>query len=409
MTAAEKYSAALNLYSSTGMSISEISARCGVSRKAFANYIQRNHRELMYRRHGIDPSAAGRKLWAAKGQKPATRAKYRRAVEACDSEEYIDLNISQIARLFGVDASGLSNQLKTHYSEILERRENERQRLGIADNHRRGARVSTQEAYAEPLRLLIETDMTIEEAAEACAVSFTGLRQYILHYHKELVAARESRRAEGKKKPGIGRMSGNGSIRRPRAAEAEKYAEAVELYRSTSLTAREICAITGHDSRAFGNHMRMWHQRLIFERNGLTMPENSSDRPGLGGIPHYSGAVSEKYAPAIEALEAGEQSVESVARRFGFIPEVFRAYLKKHRPELWKSMGMTELPNGRRVSRRSTGKYSAAIELYRTTPEPLKSIAERLGINYNSIGGFLRRNMPEIIEAHNALAAGQEK
>ncbi len=82
MTAAEKYSAALNLYRSTGMSISEISASCGVSRKAFANYIQRNHRELMYRRHGIDPSASERKLWAAKGQKPATRAKYRRAVEA---------------------------------------------------------------------------------------------------------------------------------------------------------------------------------------------------------------------------------------------------------------------------------------------------------------------------------------
>lgn len=407
MTAAEKYSEAVNLYRTTDMSLSEISVKCGVSRSAFANYIQRAHRDLMYRRHGLEPSTAERKLWSAKGQKPATRAKYREAVEACDSEEYIDLNISQIARLFGLDGPGLANQLKTHYPEILKRREEVRQRRGIADNYRRGARAVTKEAYAEALQLLADTDMTIEEAADACGVSFNGLRQYMLHYHKELVSAREHRRDEGKKMPGIGRMSGNGSVRRPRQADAEKYAEAVELYRSTTLTAREICALTGLNPRSFGNHMRMWHQRLIFERRGMAMPKGTSDRPGLGGLHGYSGAASEKYAPAIEALEAGGQSVESVARHFGFIPEVFRAYLKRHRPDLWQSMGMTRLPNGRKVSRRSSGKYAEAIELYRSTGESLKSIAERLGLNYNSIGGFLRRNMPEVIEAHNALVNGK--
>lgn len=405
MTAAEKYSEALNLYRTTDMTIAQISSQCGVSAKAFANYILRNHRDLMYRRHGVEPVEADKKIWRAKGQKPATRAKYRKAIEACDSIDYIEYNISQIARMFGLNGSALANQLKVHYPDIIERREKERMRRGIADNYRRGARLSATEAYAEPLRLLAATDMTIEEAARVCGVSFTGLKQHILHHHKTLVAAREARRAEGKKTPVIGRMSGNGSIRRPSSADTDKYARAVELYRTSSLTEREICAITGLDPQGFGNHLRMWHQRLMFSRRGAQAPDSASDRPGLGGSRPFSGAVAEKYAPAIDALKEGNRSVESVARQFGFIPEVFRAYLRQHLPDLWKQMGMTELSNGRKVRRRSSEKYAEAIEIYRTTTEPLKSIAARLGICYNSIGGFLRRSMPEIIEAHNALVA----
>ena len=48
-------------------------------------------------------------------------------------------------------------------------------------------------------------------------------------------------------------------------------------------------------------------------------------------------------------------------------------------------------------------KYAEALHLYGSTSESLKSIANRLGLTYNSIGGFIRRNYPELIIKHNSL------
>lgn len=406
MTAEEKYAEALELYKTTSMTLKEISARCGLTRSGLAGYIQRNHRDLMYRRHGISAEDPGKRMWNGKGQTPASRRKYRKAIEACDSEDYIDLNVSQIARLFNLDGTGLANQLRSHYPGVIERREKERQRRGIADNQHRGARPAAVEAYAEPLRLLKETDMTIEEAADACDVSFTGLRQHILLYHKELVSDRENRRLEGKRRPKVGRVGGNGAVRRPGSEDAGKYAAAVELYRTTTMSMKEICRLTGHDLAAFRHHMRTWHRGLMFLRRGVELPESASDRQPLDSVRRADPSTREKYAPAIALLAAGDRSVESVAREFGFVPEVFRAYLKGNHPDLWSRMGMICLPDGKKVLRRSSEKYAEAIEIYRTTSEPLKSIARRLEITYNSISGFLRRNMPEVIEAHNSLLAG---
>ena len=58
---------------------------------------------------------------------------------------------------------------------------------------------------------------------------------------------------------------------------------------------------------------------------------------------------------------------------------------------------MMRASNGRSVSRRSMEKYAEALRLCETTGEELKSIARRLGLNYNSLGGFIRRNFPELI------------
>ena len=84
-------------------------------------------------------------------------------------------------------------------------------------------------------------------------------------------------------------------------------------------------------------------------------------------------------------------------------------YLKEHCPDLYESMGMIRLPNGRKVLKRSYDRYSEAIRLFSTTTEPLRSIADRLKIQYNSIGGFIRRNYPELIEEHNRLVEDGKK
>lgn len=57
---------------------------------------------------------------------------------------------------------------------------------------------------------------------------------------------------------------------------------------------------------------------------------------------------------------------------------------------------------GRWVSARSLEKYAEAVRLYETTREPLRAIARRLGLVYNSLSGFIRRNCPEAVARRRA-------
>ena len=56
---------------------------------------------------------------------------------------------------------------------------------------------------------------------------------------------------------------------------------------------------------------------------------------------------------------------------------------------------MTRLASGKQVLARCAEKYDEAVHLYATTTEPLKSIALKLGLQYNSVGGLVRRNPPD--------------
>ena len=135
-----KYRSALELYAATDLSYVEICRQCGVSLGGFTRYICIYHRHLMLKRNGIKCSqeeADSIKI-SQRGQRPETHAKYKEAIAACDSMEYIECNVSQIAREFGLDGTNLARQLRTHYPDVLEFRERERQRLGLNDNLPRG-------------------------------------------------------------------------------------------------------------------------------------------------------------------------------------------------------------------------------------------------------------------------------
>ena len=92
-----------------------------------------------------------------RGQRPETHAKYKEAIAACDSMEYIECNVSQIAREFGLDGTNLARQLRTHYPDVLEFRERERQRLGLARAFLHNA----------PLMLLDEPTSNLDSLNEA--------------------------------------------------------------------------------------------------------------------------------------------------------------------------------------------------------------------------------------------------
>lgn len=189
----KKYEEAVRLYAESDLSVSEIARQLGIGRSAFAMYIQRCHRDLMYKRHSVTVEDREKRLRGRSGQGVATKEKYRDAIEAADSKKYIGMNISEIARAFGVSPAGLANQLRVHYPEIVERRERMREQMGLADDHHRGSTVARKAIYDDALKLLETTDLTIKEVAERSGVSFTGLRQHLQSYHKKLMEARRER------------------------------------------------------------------------------------------------------------------------------------------------------------------------------------------------------------------------
>lgn len=341
--AEEKYSRAVELYKTTGMTITAIARLCGVSRSGLAVYIQRNHRDLMFDRHCVDGNT-DQKLRPQSGQSPATRKKYQEAIRACDSEEFINLNISQIARMFGLNETNLGGQLRAHYPEILERREAERRRRGIADNLQRGAMPVVSETYESALEMLTETDMTIREVADACGVSFSGLQQHLRFYHKDIVTERSERRRAGMETPIVGKMAGNGKRRTPSEADEKRFAEAVDLYRTTSLAIPEICERTGVDKQALKNHLREWHRDLIYKRRGITPPPDATDREPLRGLRSDQCRADEKYAEAIDAFCRTSESLASIASRMGLNYKSLDSFMRHNHPDAFSRHPMKNMP-----------------------------------------------------------------
>lgn len=164
---------------------------------------------------------------------------------------------------------------------------------------------------------------------------------------------------------------------------------------------KEIAQNTGVSLEGFRAYLYKWHKDLVLSRSGLST--STEDIIDLRKVRKRSKTVTTKYENAIRSLRQNPRPIGQVAAEFGFNSEVFRSYLHKYEPELAQQQGMMRTHDGKWVSRRSHEKYVEAVNLYETTTESLKSIAKRLGLTYNSIGGYVRRNYPEVIARHKAL------
>ncbi len=60
-------------------------------------------------------------------------------------------------------------------------------------------------------------------------------------------------------------------------------------------------------------------------------------------------------------------------------------------------------------NKRLRPEYAEALLLYATTTEPLKSITDRLGLNYMNVGHYMRRRYPAVLEQHKALLLSKER
>lgn len=401
-----KYEKAVALYADTDMPMKDIAKECGVSVGGLGSYLRRYWRELVLGRHQIHADgkkAEEIKIMEAGKQNVNAHAKYKDAVAACDSLNYIDLNVSQIARKFGTDGTALANFMRIHYPETLVWREKVRRRLGINDNIWHGARPECTEQYAKAVEMYRNTEMTMREVSAACKVSPSGFSQHLRFYHKEILKRRKQKRktAKAKRLQVLGELTGNGRIYRPSPATEQRYAQALELYRNTTLTMKEIVRRTGVPAEGFRSYLHKWHKDLVIERLGI--PGNVTGHTDLRKARKRMKAVAAKYEEAIKSLKMTPRPVAEVAAEFGLHSEVFRDYLHKHEPELARQQGMMKTANGKTVSRWSEEKYAEAMHLYETTREALKSIATRLGLTYNSVGGYIRRNYPEVIARHQEL------
>lgn len=388
------YRAALELYGSTDIPLAEICRRCNVSVGGFSRYVRTYHCHLMLRRNGIrcgSEEAAGISLSQRRGQRPDTHTKYRGAIAACDSMEYIACNVSEIAREFGLSGSNLSRQLRTHYPDVLEFRERARERMGLNDGLPRGSRRRSKEQYAETLDLLRgDRYITVQEAAERCGVSYAGLEQHLIFYHKGLVEERIRVRKGAVGERRHGEITGRGTPHAPAREITEKYAEALRLYKTTPMSARKIAMQTGVPVKGFYEYLQTWHRDLVSLRKGNT-------------------AAAAKYAEAISLLKEGGLTAAAVAARLGLHPDCLRRYLKEHEPELHASLGMKKSERGGVMAPHSMDKYSEALQAYATSAESIKSLARRYGLNDCAFGQFIRRQFPELHEKHKALVRQAKK
>lgn len=404
-----KYKKAVELYATTELTLKQICDKLQISISGLSRFINKYHRELMFKRNDIDVSVydpyKSKLRERSTGQTIQAHLKYKDAIAACGSEKFLEYNISEIAREFKLNPTGLMNQLRVHFPEILTWREKERISMGISDNKIRGAKIETIRKYAEAIKMLRTSDLTIKEVADVCNVPFPGLKNHLVQYHRDVVKIRLNKIKDAIKNKKTGLLNGSGQKNGPTQKSIEFYRDGVEMYRTTLLPIKEIAEQTNVPESGLIYHLYRWHRNLVLERKEIK-PTAENEFMDLNATNKFLKSTKIKYSPAIKDLKKKKfNSIAEAAHFYGFNPETFRDYISKHEPKLAANYGQTTLNNGKTVLARSAKKYSDAITLFQTTTEPLKSIAKRLGLVYNSLGGFVRRNCPEAIEKHDALVA----
>lgn len=168
-------------------------------------------------------------------------------------------------------------------------------------------------------------------------------------------------------------------MRRPNAGAERKYAKALEALQSDkSLTIDAVAQRFDLNPSSFRSFVRTWHPSLLLGRSHM--------------------ATAAKYADAIAAMrEDPAIGLTEVAAAYGYSPDTFRGYLRRHAPELLEPAGIIADGAGHRCRRQSVARYDAAICFYNCTGGSLRGVAARYGLVYNSLYSYVRRNHPDLL------------
>lgn len=170
--------------------------------------------------------------------------------------------------------------------------------------------------------------------------------------------------------------------RKPNTASINKYSEAVSILHSDSrVSLEEVALKCGLNSRSLRSFVRKWHPELLKSRC------------------HSSTAT--KYAEAISAMRNEPHiCAAEIAARYGYCPDTFRSYLRRHAPELLHIDSSETGLTGPRLPRRGALRYQAPISWYALHGGTLKTVAERYGIPYNTLYAHVKRNRPDLLSLH---------
>lgn len=110
-----------------------------------------------------------------------------------------------------------------HYPGVIEWREKVRERLGLGDNLPRDTRQHCKKQYSKAVELLrSDRYITTQEVADSCGVSYAGLEQHLLFYHKDLVKRRIKIREKAVGQKRKGEITGRGTLHVPSPETKEK-------------------------------------------------------------------------------------------------------------------------------------------------------------------------------------------
>lgn len=319
------YRKALKLCEESDLTYKEIAEKTGVSLSGLKTFIRKHHRDVLLRRQGLEMSkrmADSIKLRNREtGQSLNGYERYKEAISACDSLEFLELSVAEIAAKFKVSATGLLAQLRSHYPEIIERREKARVAQGYADNRKRGARKVTSDEYAKAIELLRHSSKTIMEVAADFDVTYSGLRHHLLTYHKDVVALRRERRELNEKRGWKEIESFKVASREP----VSRYDEAIERLRDGNITVESVANDFGFVPESLRTHIKKYHPELA---NKFSRKENSDA----------------KYAAALKEVNKGEMNLKEIAEKHGLVYNSFTAYLRRKHAAL-PGGGLKELKN----------------------------------------------------------------
>ena len=353
------------------------------------------------------------KYSARYGQHPETEARYRDAILACKDIDNLSLTISEIARMYGLHPEPFRNQLKRHFPEILASRRELRAKLGYPESGNTGLKEKTVQQYALAVELLRNPSVTVREAASRTGVSYHGLQQHLIFYHKDIADARMLVRTDALLRPmRVGECSANGGRRMPRPEAEAKYAPAVELYRTTDLPMTEIARRCGVAVHNLSDYIARWHRPLMEERQERRKRQLEAKRNmPPGEVRSRSVLAQRKYAPALERIASG-QTISQAARELGVPVWGLASWLKLHHPDAMEAAqaGMMRLPSGKMVLRRGYNKYVPIADYINAHPtKPTREVAAKWGVPESSLCKKMNSCFPEIWAQHCRACAGQRE
>lgn len=162
--------------------------------------------------------------------------------------------------------------------------------------------------------------------------------------------------------------------RGPRPETVEKYREALELYRTTDISCRDICRRLGLSVESFSGYIFRHHRNLTLARHHISCSPEESQSIKLNKLRGQNPATHTKYKDAIQAcgsMKHIEDNVFLMERLFGLNGTNLGRLLHSYYPDILEFQEIAQKRSGlddhlHRDSRSfSKEQYAEAVDLLR--------------------------------------------